>query len=201
LAFFAYTPVSKRIGKGDPEEDKKAQEKKDQIINKLLSFVPKYSDVQKKKEWVVWYIMFNRNNTLFNTHSQKVVRCAAGYMGLTSARCRIKYKEVIVHVLVNLHDTGFVSTAVAVVRGWENCYNMFIMTPVEAVHYKLMGTWYQLKIIDMIELLRYILTEGIAGSSWRNTPPSAVIGIWPKKITHGAFMRDFLHTVKLSYLV
>jgi hypothetical protein len=50
LAFFAYTPVNKRLGKGNPEEDKKAQEMKDQIINKLLAFVPKYSDVQKKKE-------------------------------------------------------------------------------------------------------------------------------------------------------
>ena len=45
-----YTPISKRLGKGDAEDDKKAQEIKDNMLNKLLSFVPKYSDLQKKKE-------------------------------------------------------------------------------------------------------------------------------------------------------
>jgi hypothetical protein len=45
LAFFAYTPLSKRLGKGNPEDDKKAQEIKDNMLNKLLSFVPKYSDL------------------------------------------------------------------------------------------------------------------------------------------------------------
>ena len=36
LAFFAYTPLSKRLGKGNPEDDKKAEEIKDNMVNKLL---------------------------------------------------------------------------------------------------------------------------------------------------------------------
>jgi len=45
LAFFVYTPLSKKIGKGNPEDDKKAEAMKENVINKLLSFVPKYSDL------------------------------------------------------------------------------------------------------------------------------------------------------------
>ena len=50
LVFYAYTPLSKKLGKGNLEDDKKAQEIKDNMFNKLLSFVPKYSDLQKNKK-------------------------------------------------------------------------------------------------------------------------------------------------------
>ena len=52
LAFFAYTPISKRLCSGEKqaEDDKKAEEMKNSIFATILSKIPKYSDLQKKKE-------------------------------------------------------------------------------------------------------------------------------------------------------
>ena len=48
--------------------------------------------------------------------SEEVIRCASCDMWLTSARCRVENEEVVVHLLIYLHDACFVATAVAVVR-------------------------------------------------------------------------------------
>ena len=49
LAFFLYTPISKRSeankDKAD-EDDKKANEIKDKLFAKILSKIPKYSDIR-----------------------------------------------------------------------------------------------------------------------------------------------------------
>lgn len=52
LGFFAYTPISKRLGSKEKqaEDDKKAEEIKNSIFANILSKIPKYSDLQKKKE-------------------------------------------------------------------------------------------------------------------------------------------------------
>jgi hypothetical protein len=50
LGFFVYTPLSQKIKSGDKEDDKKAQEIKEKVINAVLARIPKYSDLQKKKE-------------------------------------------------------------------------------------------------------------------------------------------------------
>lgn len=52
LAFFAYTPISKRLGSKEKQaqDDKKAEEIKNAVFTNILSKIPKYSDLQKKKE-------------------------------------------------------------------------------------------------------------------------------------------------------
>ena len=98
-------------------------------------------------------------------------------MRLSSAGRGVKHEEVVVHVLVNLHDTGLVRAAVAVIGRREYSDDMLIMTPVEAVHDELMRTRDQLQAIDVIELLRNILAEGVPSTSGGDTPACAVIGI------------------------
>ena len=44
-------------------------------------------------------------------------------------------------------------------------------------------------------MFRNILTEGITGTTRRDTPTATIIGIGPKKIAHSTFMGDFLQTV------
>jgi hypothetical protein len=49
LAFFLYTPISKRSEANKEkagEDDKKANEIKDKLFAKILSKIPKYSDIR-----------------------------------------------------------------------------------------------------------------------------------------------------------
>ena len=69
-----------------------------------------------------------------NEISEKVIWCAASDVRFTAARCRIKDKEIVIHLLVNLHYTGFVAAPVAVVRSGENCHNLLLVAPIVALH-------------------------------------------------------------------
>jgi hypothetical protein len=57
------------------------------------------------------------------------------------------------------------------------------------------GTSDEGQAIVVVERLGDILAEGVAGTTGRYTPPTAVVRVRPKKITHRAFVRDFLHAV------
>ena len=59
----------------------------------------------------------------------------------------------------------------------------------------------ELEVVGVVELLRNILTKGVTSASWRDTPATSIIRIRPKKIAHGAFMRHFLVSIQLAYLV
>ena len=53
----------------------------------------------------------------------------------------------------------------------------------------------------MIELLGNILSEGVASTSWRDTPSTPVIWIGPAEIADWAFMGDFHDPIKLLDLI
>lgn len=65
-------------------------------------------------------------------------------MRLSSPWGRIKDKEVVVHILVHLHDTCLVSASVAIVWSREDGDYVLFMRPVVAIHHELMGTRDQL---------------------------------------------------------
>ncbi len=75
------------------------------------------------------------------------------------------------------------------------------MGPVVAAHDQLMSTRYQFESIRMVELLRDVLSERIAGSSGRDAPPATVVGVGPKQIADGSFVGNFLDAVELADLV
>ena len=64
-----------------------------------------------------------------------------------------------------------------------------------------MGTRYQFKSIGVIELFRDILTEGVAGTSRRDTPAATIIGVRPEQVADGSLVVDFLDAIELSDLI
>ena len=102
---------------------------------------------------VIIGINYKIEQNYFKHLSQEIVRGSSRDVRLASARGRIKYKEIVVHVFVYLHDACLVGTAIAVVRCREYGNDVLIMTPVEAVHHELVRARYQFQVIDMVELL------------------------------------------------
>ncbi len=98
---------------------------------KLLQIYKKYILLGGKDKI---YHYFN----LYRKHSQKVVRGAARDMWLSAAGCRIKDQEIIIHILVHLHDTCLVGASVTVVRCREDSDDVLIVTPIEPIHDELM---------------------------------------------------------------
>lgn len=72
--------------------------------------------------------------------------------------------------IVHLHNSSLVATAVTVIWRREDGDNRSIVLPLVALHDKLMCTCYEIKTVNMSELLRNILTECVSGTPWRNTP-------------------------------
>ena len=122
-------------------------------------------------------------------------------MRLSAAWGRVKDQEVVVHVLIDLHDTCLICASVAVIGCREDSDDVLLVTPIEAIHHQLMCARDKLEVVHVVELLRDILSEGIPGTSGGNTPACAVIGVRPQEIAHGSLVGNFLHTVELPNLI
>lgn len=64
-----------------------------------------------------------------------------------------------------------------------------------------MGTGNSNEFICVIELFRNVLTEGVSGTSWRNTPTTALIWVRPEQVAHWAFLWHLLNSIKLFNLI
>lgn len=64
-----------------------------------------------------------------------------------------------------------------------------------------MGTSNQCQPVVVVKGFRYVLAECVASTTRRDSPTTAVIGVRPQEVTHGAFMRNFLDSVKGSNVV
>ena len=115
--------------------------------------------------------------------------------------CRIELQEIELHELVYLHYGGIVSTSVAVVWRRENCDHVALVCPVVTTHDQLMGAGDSLQVVRVIELLRDILSETIASSSWRDTPTTSVIRVGPEQVADRSFVGCLLDTIQLSDLI
>ena len=134
--------------------------------------------------------------------SEEVVRSAkADVRELLLAGSRIELKEIILHEFIDLHNGGLVSATIAVVRCREDSDDVALVSPVVAVHDELMGACDPSEIVRVVELLRDVLTEAIASTTWRNTPTAPLIGIRPKQVANGAFVRSLLNAIELANLI
>lgn len=88
-------------------------------------------------------------------------------------------QESIFHEFVDLHDGSFITTAVAIIRCREHGNDVPIMRPVVTIHNQLMSSGYQFEIIAVIELLRNVLSERVAGTSGRDSPTTSIIRVGP----------------------
>lgn len=134
--------------------------------------------------------------------SQEVIRGAQrDVRDFTLTGSRVKLKEVVFHVFVDLHNGGLVSASVAVVGGGEHRDDVALMGPVVSVHHELMGSCDSSQVVGVVELLRDVLAEGVASTTGRDTPTASVIGVGPQQIADWSFVRHFLHAVELSDLI
>lgn len=88
--------------------------------------------------------------------------------------------QIILHELVDLHYGGLVSASVAVVRGGEDSDDVALVSPVVSVHDQLMGTRDSSEAVRVVKLLRDVLTETVASTSWGDAPTTSVIGVGPQ---------------------
>ena len=109
----------------------------------------------------------------------------------------LKDLQCIFHELVDFHDGGFVTASVAVVRCREHSHYISFMRPVVAIHHQLMGSWDQLQVIRVVELLRNVLAEGISSTSGWDTPAASVIRVWPKQVANGS-ITNIIELVKFT---
>jgi hypothetical protein len=117
------------------------------------------------------------------------------------SRSRIKLQEWAIHELIYFHYCCFISTSIAIIWSREYCDDILLVTPIVSIHYKLMCSAHKTQAICLIELLANVLSKGISRTSWRNAPTHAIIRVRPKKITDGAFMWNFLHSIELFNLI
>ena len=64
-----------------------------------------------------------------------------------------------------------------------------------------MGPRNERQTVVVIESLRNVLSECIAGAARRDTPPTTVIRIRPEEIAHWSFVWDLLHPVDRPHMV
>jgi hypothetical protein len=70
--------------------------------------------------------------------SEEVVRSSARDVGLSSAGRWVENQKVVVHLLVHLHDSGFVAAPVTIVRRTKDCYNLFILSPIKSLIFEML---------------------------------------------------------------
>ena len=109
--------------------------------------------------------------------------------------------QVVFHVLVHLHDGGFVSAAVAVVRRREDSNNVAFVRPVVPIHDQLVGSGDTRQVIRMVKLFGDVLSERVASATGGNTPTASIVGVGPEQVADGTFVGRLLNAVKLSDLV
>jgi len=80
-------------------------------------------------------------------------------------RSRVELKEVVLHELINLHDGGLITTAVAIVGCGEDSDDVALVRPVVSVHDQLMGAGNPSEVVGVVELLRDILTKAVASTT------------------------------------
>mmetsp|Transcript_96302 Transcript_96302/g.171084 ORF Transcript_96302/g.171084 Transcript_96302/m.171084 type:complete len:257 (+) Transcript_96302:63-833(+) len=136
--------------------------------------------------------------------SEEVIWCPLGcpfHRNFLLHRWRVELQECVFEMLIDLHHGRLVPTPVAVVGRGEDCHHIPVVAPIVALHDKLMSACNELEAIGMIELLRNVLSEGVACTAWRNSPAASVVRIGPQKVTHRSFVWNFLYSVQLTDVV
>ena len=130
--------------------------------------------------------------------SQEVVRGSACDMRLSTTRRWVKHQEIVIHLFVNLHYSSLVAAPITIVWRWEYRHNLLFMAPIIACHDELMGASNRFQPILLDKLVWNVLSKGVAGSAWRDSPACTVVRIWPQQVAHWTFVRYLHNTVNIS---
>lgn len=123
---------------------------------------------------------------------EEVIGGSSGDVRFTAARSRIELKEGVFQRVVQFHDGRLISAAITIVGGGENRHHVPVVAPVVSFHDELVSSGHQGQAVGVVEGLRNILSESVSGSSGRDAPATAIIGIGPEQVAHRALMGDLL---------
>lgn len=70
------------------------------------------------------------------------------------------------------------------------------MAPVVALHDQLVCTCDQREAVVVVELLRDVLAERVAGAARRDAPAAAIVRIRPQQIAHRTLVRHLLDAIQ-----
>ena len=96
--------------------------------------------------------------------------------------CVMSNLQITFHEFINFHDSSFITTSVAIIRGWKDSDYIALVCPVVSVHDQLMGSSNPCEVVRVVELLWDVLAERVTSTSWTDTPTTSVIRIGPEKI-------------------
>lgn len=68
---------------------------------------------------------------------QKIIRGSACGIRLNLTRCRVKLKEILLHMLPNLKYCSHISTSIAVIWCTEHCHHIFVLHRFEINYFKI----------------------------------------------------------------
>lgn len=57
------------------------------------------------------------------------------------------------------------------------------------LHNQLVGSGHECEAVGVVESLRDVLAEGVAGASGRDTPPTTIIRVRPQQVAHRTLHR------------
>ena len=83
----------------------------------------------------------------------------------------------------------------------EDGHHVAVLRPVISLHNQLVSSCDQCEAVVVVERLRDVLSERVTGTSGGDTPTTAVIGIGPQQIAHGAFVGHLLNPVQSANVV
>ena len=70
------------------------------------------------------------------------------------------------------------------------------MAPVVSFHDELVSSRDQRESVRVVEGLRDVLAEGVAGTARGNAPATPVVRVGPEEVTHWTLVRDLLESVQ-----
>ena len=127
---------------------------------------------------VVLLVQTNGHAKTVNEASQKVGHHIAVINHPSALGDCVEDLEVVLALLVDLHDGRYITTAVAVVRSGPDGDKVGILEPkLEAIHNKLMGASNKIQVVDVVELCSNFGPEKPASTSRRDSPSVDVIRV------------------------
>jgi len=114
----------------------------------------------------------------------------------------VEHLELLIVILVNLQNRGFVTTSVAIVRRRPDGYEGLVEEELEAFVHKLMRAADELKAVHRTKLLSNLGAEEPTSAALGDLPGVDVrLRVGPDEVTEGALVRSLLVTVNEAQLI
>ena len=128
-------------------------------------------------------------------HSKEIIRPPARCRrhGPLLARHGGEDVELGIKILPQIHDTGHIPTAIAVVRRAPHRHHALVLeVPLEPLLHELMRTCNKLQVVDVVELRRDLVPKQPARAAGTDRPRLHLFRVAPDQVAERALVRDLL---------